>query len=49
MQNNWAYFLLIAEFAYNISKSLSTNHMLFDFNCEYYFCIFYKEDLEPYS
>ena len=48
-QNNWAWFLPMAEFAYNNAKNASTGHTLFELNCRYYPCVFYEEDLDPRS
>ena len=45
-QNDWAWFLLMAEFAYNNAKNANTGHILFKLNCRYYSCVFYKEDLD---
>ena len=38
----------IAKFAYNNTKNTNINHLSFELNCRYYFCIFYKEDFDPY-
>ena len=46
-QNDWAWLLSIAEFAYNNAKNASINYILFKLNCGYYLCISYKEDLDP--
>lgn len=48
-QNNWANLLLIAEFAYNNAKNVSTDYTSFEFNCGYYPKIFFKEDFNPCS
>lgn len=32
----------MAEFIYNNAKHASTDHILFELNCKYYFCILYK-------
>lgn len=40
-QNNWARFLLIAEFVYNNVQNISTGLMHFELNCNYYACIFF--------
>ena len=45
-QNNWAQLLFIVKFAYNNDKNASTDHMFFKLNCDYHFCVFYKEDLD---
>ena len=34
----------MAKFAYNNAKNTSTGHTLFELNCGYHFCIFYKEE-----
>ena len=33
----------MAEFAYNIAKNISTSHMPFELNCDYYLWMSYKE------
>ena len=38
----------MAEFINNNAKNASTNYTLFEFNCKYYFCIFYEKDFNPY-
>ena len=48
-QNDWAWLLLIVEFAYNNAKNASTGHTFFKLNCEYHLCIFYEKDLDFYS
>lgn len=48
-QNNWAKLLPMVEFAYNNAKNMSTGLTSFDLNCDYYFWIFYKEDIDPRS
>ena len=48
-QNNWAWLLPIAEFAYNNAKNTSTGYMPFELNCGYYPRVSYKEDLDPRS
>ena len=47
-QNDWARLLLIAEFAYNNTKNVSTNHTLFKLNCAYHSRMSYKEEVEPH-
>ena len=42
-----AKFLLIAEFAYNNAKNLSTNYTSFKLNCGYYLQVFFKENTNP--
>ena len=44
-QNDWAWFLSMAEFAYNNAKNASTGHIFFEFNCGYHPCVSYKQDL----
>ena len=39
----------MAKFAYNNAKNASTSHTSFKLNCDYHFCVFYKEDLDPRS
>ena len=39
----------MAEFTYNNAKNTNTGHMLFELNCGYHLCIFYEENLDPYS
>ena len=36
----------MAEFAYNNANNASIGHMPFDFNCEYHFWVFYKENID---
>ena len=48
-QNDWARFLLIAEFAYNNAKNASTGFTPFKLNCGYHPRVSYKEDLDPCS
>ena len=48
-QNDWAWLLLMAEFAYNNAKNASTGHTSFELNCGYHPWVFYKEDLNPCS
>ena len=48
-QNDWARFLLIAEFAYNIAKNTRTGYTPFKLNCEFYPRVSYKEDINPRS
>lgn len=48
-QNDWARFLPMAEFAYNIAKNTSIGHTPFELNCGYYFRISYKKDIDPCS
>ena len=39
----------MAKFAYNNAKNISIGYTLFKFNCRYYLCVFYKENLNLYS
>ena len=48
-QNNWARFLLTAEFAYNNSMITSTSHTPFEFNCGYHPWILYEEEVDLHS
>ena len=48
-QNNWAELLPIVEFAYNNIKNASISYTLFELNCKYHFCIFYKKNFYPHS
>ena len=48
-QNNWARLLPMAKFVYNNAKNTSTGHTFFKFNCNYHFCVFFKEDTNLYS
>ena len=48
-QNDWAWFLPMAQFAYNNAKNANTGHTSFKLNCGYHPCIFYEEDLDPRS
>ena len=43
-QNDWARLLFIVEFAYNNAKNAYTGYTLFELNCEYHLCVFYKEE-----
>ena len=45
-QNDWAQLLLMAEFAYNNAKNISTGHTSFELNCGYYPRVFYEENLD---
>ena len=45
-QNDWAWLLAMAEFAYNNAKNASTCYTPLDFNCKYHSCVFYEEDLD---
>ena len=48
-QNDWAWLLPIAKFAYNNAKNASIGHTLFELNCGYYSRISYEKDLDPHS
>ena len=45
VQNDWARFLQIAEFAYNNAKNASTGHIPFKLNYDYHSQMLYKEDV----
>ena len=47
--NDWARFLLIAEFAYNNAKNANFGHTPFELNCKYHPRMSYKEDVKPRS
>ena len=51
VQNDWARFLPIAEFAYNNAKNASTGFTPFELNYEYHLCVSYKKEeiLNPRS
>ena len=44
-QNNWAWLLSMAKFAYNNAKNANISHSSFKFNCKYHLCVSYKEEL----
>ena len=44
-QNNWALVFFMMEITYNNAKNAKTGYTLFELNCGYYSCIFYKEYL----
>ena len=48
-QNDWARLLLMAEFAYNNAKNLSTSHMPFELNYGYYPYVSFEENTNPRS
>ena len=48
-QDNWAKLLLMAEFAYNNTKYVSTGYTLFELNCGYHLHVSYEEDVDPRS
>ena len=45
-QDNWARLLPMAEFTYNNAKNSNTNHILFEFNCNYYPRVFLEENVD---
>lgn len=47
--DDWARFLLIAEFAHNNVNNASTSNMFFELNCDYHLQACYKEDVDPQS
>lgn len=47
--NNWAWFQLITEFAYNNSKIDSTDHILFKLNCGYHLWVFFEDEYNVHS
>ena len=49
VQNDWAKLPLMIEFAYNNAKNASTSYTLFELNCGYHLCVFFKKDTNPYS
>lgn len=38
----------MTKFIYNNAKNASTGYILFELNCSYYFCIFYKKKINLY-
>ena len=48
-QNDWARFLLMAEFAYNNVKNASTGHTHFELNHGYHPQVSYEKDVDPRS
>ena len=48
-QNDWAWLLPMAEFAYNNAKNASIGHTSFELNCGYHPRVSYEEDLDPRS
>ncbi len=46
-QDDWARLLSMAEFAYNNTKNVSTNHIPFKLNCGYHSRVFFEEDIDP--
>ena len=48
-QDDWVRLLLMIEFTYNNAKNTCISHILFELNCGYHSCVFYKENLDPCS
>ena len=48
-QNNWVWFLSMAEFAHNNSQNVSMGHTLFELNCGYHPCVFFEDKCNAYS
>ena len=48
-QNDWIHFLLIAEFAYNNAKNVSTGHTSFKFNCGFHPQVSFENKVDSYS
>lgn len=48
-QNIWARLILMAKFTYNNAKNVSISYTFFELNCNYYFQISYKNDVEFHS
>ena len=48
-QNDWAWLLPIAKFAYNNAINASIGYTLFELNCGYHPRVFYKENLDSCS
>lgn len=48
-QDDWARVLLMTKFVYNNAKNNNIGHMLFELNCKYHLCVFYKENVNLYS
>ena len=44
-QNDWARSLLIAKFFYNNRKNDNTGHIVFELNCGYHPCLFFKKNI----
>ena len=45
-QNDWAWLLSMAEFAYNNTKNASIGYIPFELNYKYHLCVFYEENLD---
>lgn len=39
----------MVKFTIKNTKNTSTSYISFDLNCSYYFCISYKENIDPHS
>lgn len=48
-QNDGAWFLLMARFAYNNSKNASMDHILFELNCSYHLWVSFKDKCNALS
>ncbi len=48
-RDDWARRLLMAEFAYNITKNTNTGHTSFELHCGYHPRVFFKENVDFYS
>ena len=48
-QNDWARLFLMAEFAYNNAKNVSTSYTFFELNYGYYPWVSYEKDLDSRS
>ena len=48
-QNDWARFLLLAEFAYNNAKNANTGYTPFKLNCGFQPRVSYKKNVNPCS
>ncbi len=49
IQDDWAKFLTITEFAYNNTKNTSTGHTSFELNYGFHPQASYKKDVDPCS
>ena len=45
-QNDWIWLFPMAKLTYNNAKNASTGHTLFEPNCRYHSCVFYKKDFD---
>ena len=48
-QNNWAYLLPMAEFAYNNAKNASIGHIPFELNCGFHPRVSFEDNVNPRS